>query len=160
MLVNASNLKTIFVNLKTIFNNAFDAAPSQFREIAMVVPSTGKQNDYAWLSGFPRMQKWVGEKAVKALAEPGQITMYTTLTCPYCAQAKVWLNGHGVPWRECNIDRDAACRATYESQGGPGVPLLNVNGHWQLGFDPQWLAKALQAPPRQPRPSNDGSPRP
>lgn len=68
MLVNASNLKTIFVNLKTIFNSAFDAAPSQFREIAMVVPSTGKQNDYAWLSGFPRMQKWVGEKAVKALA--------------------------------------------------------------------------------------------
>lgn len=68
MLVNAGTLKAIFVNLKTIFNNSFDSAPSQYKEIAMVVPSTGKQNDYAWLSGFPKMQKWVGEKAVKALA--------------------------------------------------------------------------------------------
>ena len=68
MLVNASNLKTIFVNLKTIFNNAFSAAPSQWQQIAMLVPSTGKSNDYAWLSNFPKMQKWVGEKAVKALS--------------------------------------------------------------------------------------------
>lgn len=68
MLVNAGTLKAIFVNLKTIFNNSFDSAPSQYKEIAMVVPSTGKQNDYAWLSGFPKMHKWVGEKAVKALA--------------------------------------------------------------------------------------------
>lgn len=97
---------------------------------------------------------------VKALAQPGQITMYTTLTCPYCAQAKVWLNGHDVSWRECNIDLDARCRATFEAQGAPGVPLLNVQGHWQLGFDPQGLVRALQAPPRQPSPSSDTSPRP
>lgn len=68
MIVNASTLKAIFVNLKTTFNNAFAAAPSQWQEVAMLVPSTGKQNDYSWLSNFPRMRKWIGEKAVKALA--------------------------------------------------------------------------------------------
>lgn len=68
MLVNASNLKQIFVNLKTIFNNAFDGAPSQWQKVAMLVPSTGKSNDYAWLSTFPRMRKWIGEKAIKALS--------------------------------------------------------------------------------------------
>lgn len=67
MLVNASNLKTIFVNLKTTFNNAFAAAPSSWQQIAMEVPSTGKSNDYAWLSNFPRMKQWIGEKDVKAL---------------------------------------------------------------------------------------------
>lgn len=67
MLVNASNLKAIFVNLKTIFNNAFAAAPSTWQQIAMEVPSTGKSNDYAWLSNFPRMKQWIGEKDVKAL---------------------------------------------------------------------------------------------
>ncbi|ASJ24151.1 Mu-like prophage major head subunit gpT family protein [Laribacter hongkongensis] len=68
MLINAGSLKAIFVSLKTIFNNAFDAAPSQWQQVAMLVQSTGKSNDYAWLSSFPRMRKWIGEKAVKALA--------------------------------------------------------------------------------------------
>ncbi|KJV26910.1 head protein [Aquitalea magnusonii] len=67
MLINANNLKTIFLNLKTIFNNAFEAAPSQWQEVAMLVPSSARQNDYAWLSRFPRMRKWMGDKAVKAL---------------------------------------------------------------------------------------------
>ena len=115
---------------------------------------------------FGGMQAWTwwrherqGE-AVKALAQPDQITMYTTTTCPYCAKAKVWLNGHGVPWRECNIDLDASCRATFEAQGAPGVPLLQVKGHWQLGFDPLWLTRALQTETLQPSPSTDRSPRP
>ena len=68
MIINGQNLKAIFVNLKLTFNNAFDAAPSQWQDVAMLVPSTGKSNDYAWLSGFPRMRQWFGEKAVKALA--------------------------------------------------------------------------------------------
>ena len=64
-------LKAIFVNLKTTFNNAFDAAPNQWQDVAMVVPSTARSNDYKWLSGFPRMQKWIGDKAVKALSASG-----------------------------------------------------------------------------------------
>jgi len=71
MIVNASTLKAIFVNLKTTFNNAFDAAPNQWQDVAMVVPSTARSNDYKWLSTFPRMQKWIGDKAVKALSASG-----------------------------------------------------------------------------------------
>ncbi|OHX21239.1 Mu-like prophage major head subunit gpT family protein [Chromobacterium sphagni] len=71
MIVNASSLKAIFVNLKTTFNNAFSAAPSQWQKVAMLVPSSTKTNDYKWLSNFPRMQKWIGEKTVKALAASG-----------------------------------------------------------------------------------------
>ncbi len=71
MIVNASTLKAIFVNLKTTFNNAFDAAPNQWQDVAMVVPSTARSNDYKWLSSFPRMQKWIGDKAVKALSASG-----------------------------------------------------------------------------------------
>lgn len=68
MIVNRETLKAVFVNLKTSFQNAFDAAPAQWEKIAMKVPSTSKSNDYHWLSNFPRMRKWIGEKAVKALA--------------------------------------------------------------------------------------------
>ena len=68
MLVNKIALSAIFVNLKTTFNNAFTAAPSQWEQVAMLVPSNGKSNDYAWISTFPRMQKWIGEKTIKHLA--------------------------------------------------------------------------------------------
>jgi phage major head subunit gpT-like protein len=51
----------------TTFNRAFDAAPSVWPKVAMLVPSGSGQNDYKWLSNFPRMRKWIGDKAVKSL---------------------------------------------------------------------------------------------
>ncbi|MFX2607061.1 Mu-like prophage major head subunit gpT family protein [Enterobacter mori] len=68
MIVNKANIQTFFVNLKTTFNGALKAAPSQWEKIAMKIPSTGKSNDYGWLTSFPRMRKWVGEKVIKSLA--------------------------------------------------------------------------------------------
>ncbi|MEK6744293.1 MAG: Mu-like prophage major head subunit gpT family protein [Nitrospirota bacterium] len=68
MIVNRSTISAIFVNLKTTFNNAFDGAPSTWQKIAMLVPSSSKSNDYAWLSMFPKMRKWVGEKVVKSFS--------------------------------------------------------------------------------------------
>lgn len=68
MIVNKSALDAVFLGLKTLFNNAFTAAPSQWQETAMLVPSTTSQNQYGWLSMFPKMRKWVGEKFIKNLA--------------------------------------------------------------------------------------------
>lgn len=67
MLVNKENVASLFVVLKTTFNNAFGAAETTWSKIAMKVPSTAGQNDYSWLSRFPRMRKWIGDKTVKAL---------------------------------------------------------------------------------------------
>lgn len=68
MIVNKSSIEAIFINLMTTFMNAFDAAPATWDKVAMRVPSTGKQNDYSWLSNFPKMRKWIGDKAVQSLA--------------------------------------------------------------------------------------------
>ncbi len=67
MLVNKTNLTAVFLSLKTTFNNAFDLAPSQWAQTAMLVPSGSGQNDYTWLSMFPKMRKWMGDKVIKAL---------------------------------------------------------------------------------------------
>ncbi|WPP47097.1 Mu-like prophage major head subunit gpT family protein [Pseudomonas sp. AN-1] len=67
MLVNKQTLSAIFISLKTVFNKAFGAAPSTWQKIAMRVPSTSGQNDYAWLSNFPKMRRWIGAKQVKSL---------------------------------------------------------------------------------------------
>ena len=71
MLINKSNLTAVFINLKTTFNKAFEAAESQWQKTAMLVPSTGLQNDYAWLDRFPKMREWIGDKGIKALAAQG-----------------------------------------------------------------------------------------
>jgi phage major head subunit gpT-like protein len=67
VIVNVKNIKAIFINLKTTFQKAFDQTPSDWQKVAMKVPSTSKQNDYSWLGRFPKMRKWIGDKAVKAL---------------------------------------------------------------------------------------------
>ncbi len=68
MLVNASVLSAVFLNLRTDFNKAFQATPSQWAKVAMKVPSGSSQNDYKWLSAFPKMRKWIGDKQIKNLA--------------------------------------------------------------------------------------------
>jgi len=68
MIVNKSNLTAVFINLKTTFNKAFDAAPSLWEKTTMKVPSGSGQNDYTWLSRFPKMRKWLGDKVIKSLS--------------------------------------------------------------------------------------------
>ena len=68
MLVNKSNLTAVFITLKTTFNKAFDAAPALWQKTTMLVPSGSGQNDYTWLSRFPKMRKWLGDKVLKSLA--------------------------------------------------------------------------------------------
>ncbi|MDN5865741.1 MAG: Mu-like prophage major head subunit gpT family protein, partial [Gammaproteobacteria bacterium] len=67
MLINKSSLDRVFVNLKTIFNKAFEGAESQWQKTAMLVPSGSSENRYDWLDRFPRMAKWVGDKAIQSL---------------------------------------------------------------------------------------------
>jgi len=68
MIVNRATIAAVFITLKTTFMNAFDGAPSQWQLTAMLVPSGSSQNDYAWLSTFPKMRKWIGDKVIKALS--------------------------------------------------------------------------------------------
>ena len=71
MLINKASLGEIFKNLKTTFNKAFEQTETTWSKIAMLVPSGSSQNDYKWLSNFPRMRKWIGDKNVKALEGHG-----------------------------------------------------------------------------------------
>ena len=67
MIINKSNLEAVFLNLKTTFNKAFEGATSIWQKTTMLVPSGSSQNNYNWLSRFPKMRKWVGEKFIKSL---------------------------------------------------------------------------------------------
>lgn len=67
MLLNKAAILAVFTTLKTVFNKAFEAAPSIWEKTTMKIPSGSGQNDYSWLGRFPKMRKWVGEKVYKKL---------------------------------------------------------------------------------------------
>ena len=77
-------------------------------------------------------QRAVGERV--AQAAPGDIVMYTTTDCPYCAQARAWFGEHGVAYTECNTTVDAACRTAFD----------RLKGQRQVGFQPERVAQALE----------------
>lgn len=67
MLVNKANIQAAFTNIKTLFNKAFSETEPKWTKVAMRVPSNTYQEDYTWLSKFPKMRRWVGEKVRKKL---------------------------------------------------------------------------------------------
>lgn len=68
MLVNRESLNSVFTGLKTIFLNTLKAVTGNWQLTAMEVQSDSAGEDYAWLTRFPKMRKWIGSKAVKAIA--------------------------------------------------------------------------------------------
>ncbi len=91
-----------------------------------------------------RLRADVGAE-VAALARPGDIHMISSDTCAICVQARRWFLAHGVPYTECSIERDAACRADFEARLAPGTPVLLVRERVLLGFSPERLRDTLSA---------------
>ncbi|AKJ30528.1 glutaredoxin family protein [Caldimonas brevitalea] len=91
-------------------------------------------------------QHWQERATVQVLtqqARPGDIVMYTTTECPYCAQARRWMTQRDVPYTECNISVSPACQQAYEQLRAVGVPTLVVKGQRQTGFDAERVARAV-----------------
>ncbi|OIV46740.1 head protein [Sodalis sp. TME1] len=133
MLVNTANLKVIFCNIKLTFNQAFDAAPTQWDKVATLVPSTGKENTYAWLSRFPRMRKWIGDKQVKALAA----STYTLVNDDY--EATVEVDRNDIQDDQLGVYQPQAQDAGFAAKQWPDemvFELLN-KGFSEKGYDGQ-----------------------
>ncbi len=81
---------------------------------------------------------------VAALAQAGDIRMLASETCGICVVARRWFTEHRVPFAECLIERDAACKAEFEALRAAGTPVMVVRGQPQLGFSPERLRAALQ----------------
>jgi glutaredoxin 3 len=74
-----------------------------------------------------------------------RVTVYTTTTCPYCVMVKNFLREQGVPFEEVNVQRDPiAARKLVETTGQIGVPQIEIDGQWVIGFDPDAIMQLLQ----------------
>ena len=67
MIINQTSLQAIYKSFSTIFNEAFSGVQTLYQRVAMVVPSSVREETYAWLGAFPRMREWIGERHIKDL---------------------------------------------------------------------------------------------
>jgi glutaredoxin 3 len=65
-----------------------------------------------------------------------EVTMYTTMACPYCVQAKRLLTHKGVPYTEIDVTTNSALRLKMiEASGRRTVPQIFIGGESIGGFD-------------------------
>lgn len=84
--------------------------------------------------------------ALAATVKPGDVTVYTTTTCPYCAQAKGWLTQNGFKYTECDAQASTDCARRMEELGAVGVPFLMVKGKpMKNGFDSDEFLSLLKS---------------
>jgi glutaredoxin len=83
-------------------------------------------------------------RTLAATVQAGDVVMYSTSECPYCAEAKSWLNQHGFAFTECNMSVNKQCITEFKSYGADGTPFLIVRGHQMKdGFDSDEFIAAL-----------------
>ena len=71
MIITPDLLKALLTGFRTEYQNALTIAPSVFKDVATVVPSTTASNTYGWLGQFPKLREWVGDRVVKDMAAHG-----------------------------------------------------------------------------------------
>jgi phage major head subunit gpT-like protein len=67
MLINAHNISLLFQGFNGAFNKGLQGAKTHARDVAMVVPSSTREEKYGWLGQFPRLREWVGDRHVTGL---------------------------------------------------------------------------------------------
>jgi glutaredoxin 3 len=65
-----------------------------------------------------------------------EVTMYTTMACPYCVQAKRLLAHKGIPYTEIDVTTNSALRLKMiEASGRRTVPQIFIGDESIGGFD-------------------------
>jgi len=71
MLINRENLNAMYNGFKTAFVKAFSGVQPLWSQIATLVPSSAKTENYGWFGEFPRLREWVGDRQVKSISASG-----------------------------------------------------------------------------------------
>jgi len=67
LIINRASLNAMFTGFNTRFNEAFAAAPSDWAQVAMEIPSSQSQEQYAWLGSTTRFREWMGDRVIQNL---------------------------------------------------------------------------------------------
>ena len=70
------------------------------------------------------------------------ITIYSKPNCVRCEMVKRYLTDKGVPFGVIDVFEDDKALAMLRDKGFSQMPVVDVNGEFHTGFQPNLLAKA------------------
>ena len=74
-----------------------------------------------------------------------KVSIYTTPSCVYCKMAKDYFSKHKVQYTELDVASDAKARdLMIQKTGQLGVPVIDIDGKYVVGFDQRRLAELLE----------------
>ena len=74
-----------------------------------------------------------------------KVTVYSTPTCPWCHKAKDFLKENNVPFQDVNVAANQkAAEEMIEKSGQMGVPVIQIDDLFIVGFDKNAIKKALK----------------
>lgn len=133
-IVTNALVQALFVGFRREFQQALRDTPSDFKQVATVVPSTTKSTTYGWLGQFPKFREWIGDRVLKDMAEHG-----------YSIVNKDWESSVGVKRTDIEDDEVGVYSPLFQEMGRAAAvfpdelvfPLLKT-GHSTLCFDGQY----------------------
>ena len=71
MIINRGNLTILRTAFNSAYQEGFGNAPADHMPLILETMSTTAEEEYPWLGQWPSLQKWIGERELKSLAEYG-----------------------------------------------------------------------------------------
>lgn len=68
MIVNQQAVQNLYVGFKTIFNKTLQNVEPSYKQLATVVTSNTKSEQYKWIGKMPRIREWIGERQIQNLS--------------------------------------------------------------------------------------------
>ena len=87
----------------------------------------------------------MGDEASPGLPEGTQLVMYCRSWCPDCRRAREWLDEHGIPYVEVDVDDDYDARAYAAdiNEGRLHTPTFEIGKDTCVDFRPERLSELL-----------------
>ena len=74
-----------------------------------------------------------------------KVTLYSTPVCPYCLALKNLLEDREVKFEEKDVSSDQkALERIIEKTGTKGVPVIEIDGEFVVGFDKKKIFELLE----------------
>jgi glutaredoxin-like YruB-family protein len=72
------------------------------------------------------------------------VRVFSTPVCPYCFTLKEFLKDNKIEFEDVDVaGNDAAREEMIEKSGQMGVPVVDINGEFIVGFDKARISKLL-----------------
>jgi glutaredoxin 3 len=74
------------------------------------------------------------------------VKVYSTPTCPWCTTAKKYLASKNIAFEDLDVTRNReAAMEMVQKTGQQGVPVINIDGQFIVGFNQAAIDKLIKA---------------